>query len=108
MPIQWDRVMVEFNQMKEFDQLRAVTREQMAWLTEVAGKVACKQALDLGFGCGFSAVVMLRGGCCVTCVNNEAAKVGFWRSTIPIMARSERLRIGSFRILATPGSRIRF
>ena len=38
--------MVEFDQMKAFDQLRAATKEQMEWLTEVAGKVACKQALD--------------------------------------------------------------
>jgi predicted O-methyltransferase YrrM len=71
----WERMMVEFDQMKAFDQLRATSKEQMEWLTEVAGKVACKQALDLGFGCGFSAVAMLRGGCRVTCVNNEAATV---------------------------------
>jgi predicted O-methyltransferase YrrM len=73
--LQWERMMVEFDQMKAFDQLRATSKEQMEWLTEVAGKVACKQALDLGFGCGFSAAAMLRGGCRVTCVNNEAATV---------------------------------
>ena len=59
MPIYCDLMMVEFNQMKEFDQLRAVNKEQIEWLTEVAGKVACKQALDLGWGCGFEAVAML-------------------------------------------------
>lgn len=67
--------MVEFGQMKEFDQLRAITKEQMEWLTPVAESVPLKCALDLGFGCGFSAVAMLRGGCDVTCVNNEAATV---------------------------------
>jgi hypothetical protein len=61
--------------MKEFDQRRAVTREQMEWLTEVARIVPFKHALDLGFGCGFSAVAMMGGGCSVTCVNNEAASV---------------------------------
>ena len=75
MPIHWDLMMVEFNQMKEFDQLRAVNKEQMEWLTEVAERVPSKYALDLGFGCGFSAVAMVRGGCSVTCVNNEAANV---------------------------------
>jgi predicted O-methyltransferase YrrM len=75
MPIHWERMMVEFHQMKEFDQLRAVTKEQMEWLTEVAERVPCKDALDLGFGCGFSAVAMVRGGCSVTCVNNEPANV---------------------------------
>lgn len=67
--------MVEFDQMKEVDQLRAVTKEQMEWLTEVAQSVPSKDALDLGFGCGFSAVAMVRGGCSVTCVNNEPANV---------------------------------
>jgi hypothetical protein len=75
MPIQWERMMVEFDQMKEVDQLRAVTKEQMEWLTEVAQSVPSKDALDLGFGCGFSAVAMVRGGCSVTCVNNEPANV---------------------------------
>jgi predicted O-methyltransferase YrrM len=75
MPIQWERMMVEFHQMKEFDQLRAVTKNQMEWLTEVAERVPFKYALDLGFGCGFSAVAMVRGGCSVTCVNNEPANV---------------------------------
>ena len=75
MPIQWEQMMAEFHQMKEFDQLRAVTKEQMEWLTEVAARVPFKDALDLGFGCGFSAVAMVRGGCRVTCVNNEAANV---------------------------------
>jgi predicted O-methyltransferase YrrM len=75
MPIRWDRMMIEFDQMKEFDQLRAITKEQMQWLTEVAERVPCKYALDLGFGCGFSATAMVRGGCSVTCVSNEAATV---------------------------------
>src|ERR1700746_1725045 len=75
MPIQWERMMIEFDQMKEFDRLRAVTKEQMEWLTEVAQSVPSKDALDLGFGCGFSAVAMVRGGCSVTCINNEAANV---------------------------------
>jgi hypothetical protein len=61
--------------MSEFDQLRAITKEQMEWLTEVAKRVPFKHALDLGFGCGFSAVAMVRGGCSVTCVNNEQANV---------------------------------
>ena len=75
MPIQWEQMMVEFHQMNDFDQLRAVTKEQMEWLTEVAQRVSCKDTLDLGFGCGFSAVAMVRGGCSVTCVSNEAANV---------------------------------
>jgi hypothetical protein len=62
MPIHWERMMAEFHQMKEFDQLRAVTKEQMEWLTEVAERVPFKHSLDLGFGCGFSAVAMVRGG----------------------------------------------
>ncbi len=75
MPIHWEQMIAEFERMNDFDQLRAITREQMQWLTEVAGKVPCKDALDLGFGCGFSAVAMTRGGCEVTCVNNEASNV---------------------------------
>jgi hypothetical protein len=54
-------------------QLRAITKEQMEWLTKVAESVPLKHGLDLGFGCGFSAVAMARGGCSVTCVNNEPA-----------------------------------
>jgi predicted O-methyltransferase YrrM len=65
-------MMVEFSQMNEFDQLRAANKEQLEWLTGVARMVPTKYALDLGFGCGFSAVSMVRGGCNVTCVNNEA------------------------------------
>lgn len=75
MPIQSQRMMIEFDQMSEFDQLRAITKEQMEWLTEVAKRVPFKHALDLGFGCGFSAVAMVRGGCSVTCVNDEQANV---------------------------------
>ena len=75
MSIEWEQMMIEFNRMTGFDQLRAVTKEQMLWLTEVAQSVQSKEALDLGFGCGFSAVAMLRGGCRVTCVNNEPANV---------------------------------
>src|SRR6266850_576248 len=75
MPIEWERMKVEFHHMKEFDQLRAVTKEQMNWLTDVAEHIPFKHALDLGFGCGFSAVAMVRGGCSVTCVNNEARNV---------------------------------
>jgi len=75
MPIQWERIMVEFDQMKEDDQLRAVTKEQIEWLTEVAQSVPSKDALDLGFGYGFSAVAMVRGGCSVICINNEPPNV---------------------------------
>jgi hypothetical protein len=75
MPIQWEQMMAEFHQMGDFDQLRAITKEQMAWLTEVAQSIPLKEALDLGFGCGFSAVAMVRGGCGVTCINNEAPSV---------------------------------
>ena len=75
MPIQWEQMMAEFDQMGEFDQLRAVTKQQMQWLTELAATVPLNDALDLGFGCGFSAVAMMRGGCRVTCVNNEAPNV---------------------------------
>ena len=71
----WEQMMVEFHQMNDFDQLRAITKEQMEWLTDAAQVVPCKEALDLGFGCGFSAVAMARGGCRVTCVNNEAPTV---------------------------------
>jgi predicted O-methyltransferase YrrM len=73
--IQWEQIVAEFDRMGEFDQLRAVTKEQMAWLTEVAQIVPVKEALDLGFGCSFSAVAMVRGGCAVTCINNEAPSV---------------------------------
>ena len=75
MPIKWEQMMAEFHQMGDFDQLRAITKEQMLWLTEVAGRVPRKEALDLGFGCGFSSVAMARGGCSVICVNNEEANV---------------------------------
>lgn len=74
-PIPWERMMAEFDQMEDFDRRRAITREQMAWLTEVARTVPVRRALDLGFGCSFSAVAMVRGGCAVTCVNNEAPSV---------------------------------
>jgi len=73
--IQWELMMAEFHRMGDFDQLRAITKEQMAWLTEVAQSVPLKEALDLGFGCSFSAVAMVRGGCAVTCINNEAPSV---------------------------------
>ena len=73
--IQWHRMMAEFDRMSDFDQLRSVTKEQMQWLTEVAQKVPDKCALDLGFGCGFSAVAMVRGGCSVISVNNESIDV---------------------------------
>lgn len=75
MPIEWEQMMAEFHQMGDFDQLRAVTKEQMAWLTEAAKTVPLKEALDLGFGCSFSAVAMVRGGCRVTSINNEAPSV---------------------------------
>jgi len=75
MPIQRERMVAEFDQMKEVDQLRAINKEQMEWLAQVAGRVPCGYALDLGFGCGFSATAMVRGGCTVTCVNNEPANV---------------------------------
>lgn len=75
MPIHWDQMMAEFNQMEAFDQLRAVNKQQIEWLTEVAESVPHKDALDLGFGCGFSAVAMVRGGCSVICVNNEGPNV---------------------------------
>jgi predicted O-methyltransferase YrrM len=75
MRIEWEQMMTEFHQMGDFDQLRAVTKEQMLWLTEVAQSVAGKEALDLGFGCGFSAIAMVRGGCNVTSINNEAVTV---------------------------------
>jgi predicted O-methyltransferase YrrM len=75
MSIQWAQMMDEFHRMGDFDQLRAISKEQMIWLTEVAQTVPLKKALDLGFGCGFSAVAMVRGGCEVTCINNEAPSV---------------------------------
>src|SRR5689334_20070532 len=73
--ISWEQMMSEFHSMGDFDRLRAVSMEQMAWLTEIAGSVPLPEALDLGFGCGFSAVAMARGGCRVTSVNNEAPNV---------------------------------
>jgi predicted O-methyltransferase YrrM len=69
--IRWEQMMAEFDRMNEFDQLRAANKAQLEWLTGVARMVPVKYALDLGFGCGFSAVSMVRGGCNVTCVNNE-------------------------------------
>ena len=75
MSIQWEQMAAEFDRMGELDQLRAITKEQMAWLTEVAQIVPVKEALDLGFGCAFSAVAMVRGGCAVTCINKEAPSV---------------------------------
>lgn len=74
-PIRWEQMMAEFDRMGDFDRRRAITRQQMAWLTEVAQIVPVKEALDLGFGCSFSAVAMVRGGCAVTSINNEAASV---------------------------------
>jgi predicted O-methyltransferase YrrM len=73
--IQWEQVVAEFDRMGELDQGRAITKEQMAWLTEVAQIVPVKEALDLGFGCSFAAVAMVRGGCAVTCINNEPPSV---------------------------------
>jgi predicted O-methyltransferase YrrM len=74
-PIQWEQMMAEFHRMGDFDQLRTITKAQMAWLTEVAQSVPVKEALDLGFGCSFSAVAMVRGGCAVTGISNEAPSV---------------------------------
>jgi predicted O-methyltransferase YrrM len=73
--IQWEEMVAEFQRMEEIEQLQAITKEQMAWLTEVAQIVPVKEALDLGFGRSFSAVAMVRGGCTVTCINNEAPSV---------------------------------
>ena len=75
MNIHWNQVMAEFHQMAPFDQLRAVNKAQMEWLAENSENVPFKEALDLGFGCGFSAVAMMKGGCKVTCVNYEGADV---------------------------------
>jgi predicted O-methyltransferase YrrM len=75
MSIRWEQIVAEFDRMGEIDQLRAITKEQMAWLTEVAKIVPVQEALDLGFGSSFSAVAMVRGGCAVTCINNEAPSV---------------------------------
>ena len=44
--IQWHRIIREFDRMGDFNQLRAVTKEQMQWLTEVGQKVPDKYALD--------------------------------------------------------------
>jgi predicted O-methyltransferase YrrM len=73
--IQWKQMMAEFHRMGDFDQKRSISKEQMAWLTDVARDVPLKEALDLGFGCSFSAVAMVRGGCAVTSINNEAPSV---------------------------------
>jgi predicted O-methyltransferase YrrM len=73
--IPWEQMMAEFDRMGAIDQVRAITKEQMAWLTEVAPIVPVKEALDLGFGCSFAAVAMVSGGCAVTCINNEAPSV---------------------------------
>jgi predicted O-methyltransferase YrrM len=70
--IPWEQMMAEFDRMGEIDQRRAISKEQMAWLTQVGQIVPVKEALDLGFGCSFAAVAMVRGGCVVTCINNEA------------------------------------
>jgi hypothetical protein len=70
-----EQVMVEFDRMGEIDQRRAISKDQIAWLTEVAQIVPVKEGLDLGFGCSFAAVAMVRGGCAVTCINNEAPTV---------------------------------
>jgi predicted O-methyltransferase YrrM len=99
MPIQWEQMMVEFHQMKEFDQLRAVTKEQMEWLTHVANRIPSKDALDLGFGCGFSAIAMVRGGCNVTCINNEGADVA---RRIEAEQRYERICGQSPTIIQSP------
>jgi hypothetical protein len=75
MPIHWEQILSEFDAMGNFDQLCAVTKEQMAWLGEVSENAPVREALDLGFGCGFSAIAIERGGCGVTCINNEAPTV---------------------------------
>jgi predicted O-methyltransferase YrrM len=67
----WDEIMAEFDRMNAVDQLRAVSKVQMEWLVEAAQGVPNKDALDLGFGCGMSAVAMTKGGCSVTSINNE-------------------------------------
>ena len=57
--------------MEAHDQDRAISKAQVEWLIEVAARSPLRQALDLGFGCGFSAVAMVKGGCDVICVNYE-------------------------------------
>lgn len=71
MHYQWDQLMAEFSHMSDLNQRRTINKAQMEWLAEIAATVPSKYALDLGFGCGFSAMVMAQGGCTVTCVNYE-------------------------------------
>ena len=67
--------MAEFDAMSDVDQARAVSKFQMEWLIEASEKAPIKKALDMGFGCGFSAAAMVKGGCTVTSINYEAATV---------------------------------
>lgn len=69
----WDQIVAEFDQMGPRDQLRAISKAQIEWLAGVAESVPSKYALDLGFGCGMSAIAMAMGGCNVTSINYEPA-----------------------------------
>ncbi len=53
MPIEWERMKVEFHHMKEFDQLRAVTKEQMNWLTYVAEQFRSNMRLTWDLAAAF-------------------------------------------------------
>jgi predicted O-methyltransferase YrrM len=75
MSADWNGMMDEFHRMPEADQRRAINKAQMEYLIECAGIAPRKEALDLGFGTGFSSVSMAMGGCSVTAVNYEAATV---------------------------------
>lgn len=72
---QLDRVLSEFDQMSTIDQLRAVNKSQIEWLMVNAAEAPSKYALDLGFGCGISAIAMSLGGCSVTSINYEDVNV---------------------------------
>jgi len=68
----WNQVIAEFERMTIGDQTSAINKDQMEWLVDTAQNLPCNDALDLGFGRGFSAIAMEIGGCNVTCINYES------------------------------------
>ena len=78
MPSKWNLILNEYDQMTALDQRRAISRNQIEWLLEIAELAPSYDALDLGFGCGISAIAMAMGGRNVVCINNAGR--GPWRT----------------------------
>ena len=105
MASQWVQLIAEFDQMSELsvqDHYSAISKAQMEWLWGVAAEMPVKRALDLGFGCGFSAMVMAKGECEVTCVNYELED---FPKRVQAVQRFERVCGRKPKILSAPTDR---